>query len=99
MTAEHRTEQTVLHPTHIELLELRILRRRGRTHGVIGITEETADVGIEVGITRQRETQACRHLLAQHIPRGVHITTPHVRAVVLLTSEAASRHDEDSFSG
>src|SRR5574344_2619302 len=96
MATEHRTEQTVLHPTHIEFLELRVLGSRACTLRIVRTTEDTADVGIEVRIARQRETESCRHLLAQHVPRGVHVTAPHVRSVVLLTGITASRHDEDA---
>ncbi len=97
MTAEHRAEQSILHPAHIQLLELRILRRRGRALGIVGATEESTDVSIEIGIARQREAQSGRHLFAQHIPRRVHVAAPHVRAVVLLTGKRRARHDEDTL--
>ena len=87
MTAEDGAEQTVLHPAYVELLELRILRCRATALGIIGTTEETADIGVEVGITRQREAQTSGHLFAEHIPRGGHIATPHVGAVMLLACE------------
>ena len=97
MTAEDRTEEAVLHPTHVEFLELRVLRGRTRATGVVGITEEATDVGIEIRIASQREAQSCRHLLAEHIPRGVHVAAPHIRAVVLLTCKGRARHNEDTL--
>ena len=97
MTAEDRTEQSVLHPADIQLLELRVLWSGARATGVIGVAEETADVSIEVGIARQREAQTCRHLFAQHVPRRIDVAAPHVRTIVLLTSEGRARHDEDTL--
>ena len=98
MAAEHRTEQAVLHPAHIELLELRIPGGRTAPPGVVGAAEEAADVGIEVGIACQREAQSGRHLLAQHVPRGVDVAAPHVAAVMLLTGIARTCHDEDTLA-
>ena len=98
MTAEYGTEQSVLHPAHVEFLELRIARSRALALRVIAIAEEAADVGIEVRIARQREVQSGRHLLAQHVPRRGHVATPHVRAIVLLTCIRRTGHDEDALA-
>ena len=68
MAAEDGTEEAVLHPAYVEFLELGILRCRTATLRVVGATEETTDVGIEVRTASQRVAQAGGYLLAQHVP-------------------------------
>ena len=97
MTTEDGTEEAVLHPTDIEFLELRIAGRRGWSASVIRTAEEAANVGVEVGIARQREAQACWNLFAKHVPCGIYIAAPHVRAIVLLACKRAASHDEDAL--
>ena len=98
MTAEHRAEQSVLHPAHIELLELRILGCRTRALGVVRAAEESAYVGVEVGIASEREAKSGRNLIAKHLPRRSHIAAPHVRAVVLLSGKCRTGHDEHALA-
>ena len=98
MTAEYRTEQPILHPAHIEFLKLWILGGRACTTRIIRIAEETTNVSIEVGIARQRIAQACRYLLAQHVPRRVHIATPHIGTIMLLTGIRRARHNENTLA-
>ena len=68
MATEYRTEQGILHPPHIELLKLRIARRRAGSVGVVGAAEESAYVSVEVGTSGHGVVQTERNLLAQHVP-------------------------------
>ena len=97
MTTENRTEESVLHPANIKLLELRIAWSRTSTTVIVSTTEEAADICIEVGITRQGKAQSGRNLLAQHIPRRIDITTPHIGAVMLLTGKGGAGHDKHAL--
>ena len=68
MTAEDGAEKPVLHPAHIQFLVLRIAWCGACTGGIVGATEETADVGVEVRTTRHGVVQTGRHLFAKHVP-------------------------------
>ena len=68
VAAEYRTEKGILHPSHVELLKLRIARRRAGTVGVVGAAEESSYVGVEVGTAGHGIVQTERYLLAQHVP-------------------------------
>ena len=88
----HGIEQPELHPTYIQFLEKRIAGCT--TVGISPIVtsgEKSTDVGIEIGVTCQREVQSGRNLATKCFPRRIHIARPCIGTGTLLVPAKAER--------
>ncbi len=88
MAAHHGAEHAVLHPTDIQFLIERVPGGAAVLGTlIVAVGEESSQITVEVGVTREGEVQTGRNLVAEAVPVGLDIAGPCVGTVALLSGK------------